>query len=785
MFQRISLFSKIIFLIGILILVMGAIVFFSWSTLNVLNERDQLREAHLHLKNSVEHRVDFSRKRDSTLVDAFRTDIDLFGKLIPHSKNNQEANTLNILKEEYVNEVERYINLMRTRGLNENSGIEGDFRKKIHELEDLIQKYDELYIFLLQARRSEKDFIMRQQNQYVEKVDAAIHELMLKSESLNFKSNEKQELVAKATGYLVSFHAMVDIFGELKKLEDKIVVVEGKMQEAIELMLVNQERKAELLESSVIAWAFLFIIAGMVFSIIFAKHITKPIKRLEHAANAVSKGDLNVQVKVKTNDELGSYAVAFNKMIFNLRESAKIIQDNQEKLNKQNRELEKNYHEIEDQKLQMEKMYDNLILLSKMGQRITSNLHVTSIVRTIYDNIYNLMDISVYAIGIHDERNNRLNFYGANYKGEEITFSYDSLEENNLLSVWCYKNQQEVHINDYEKEFMKFISHPEESQNFQTRSSVIFVPISTEHKRFGVITVRSDKKNAFTDYHVYMLRNVAIYAAIAFDNAKAYEQISSHKEEILAQNGHLSHLNKELENQKTLIEEERKKSDLLLLNILPDETAKELKETGKATPKHYDSVTVMFADFKEFTKIAERASPIELVEDLDRYFAGFDEIIERHGIEKIKTIGDAYLCAGGLANEGPVHAINIINAALEIQQFMQSECERRKAEGKEVCWELRIGIHTGEIVAGVVGKNKFAYDIWGDTVNCANRLQGKCEPGKINISGATARLVEKHFELIHRGQIDVKHKGAFEMYYVEASHGKTISETETIVLKQK
>lgn len=598
MFKNIKLYYKILFLIGILILVMSAIVFFSWKTMSVLDKRDHLREAHLHLKSSVETRVDFSRKRDPALIGQFHTEIADLGRLLSESQAGDDALELEKIRIRYIQQVDQYIELMRTRGLDENSGIEGEFRKKIHELEDLIGKYDALHIYLLQARRSEKDFIMRLQKKYVDKVDASIHDLLLATEKQNIGPAEKEEILTTATSYMVSFHAMVNVYDKLQGLETEIIHTETVMEDGIIAILGKKEKTAELLQQSVIGWAVLFIIAGLLFTAIFGRHITRPIIRLEKAAEAVAKGDLTVQVKVKTNDELGQYARAFNKMMSNLRESAAIIRANQEKLNAQNKELEKNYHEIEVQKLQMEKMYDNLVLLSQMGQKITSNLHITSIVRAIYDNIYHLFDISVYAIGVLDERNNRLNFYGANHKGEDISFSSDSLEDDGLLSVWCFKNQREVHIGDYDTEYTHYIPDKESSRNFVNRTSVIFVPISTETKKYGVITIRSDRKNAFTDYHVYMLRNVAIYAAIAFDNAKAYELISSQKEEIAAQNGHLSHLNTELEAQKELIEAERKKSEHLLLNILPEETALELKEKGRATPRHYEAITVMFADFK-------------------------------------------------------------------------------------------------------------------------------------------------------------------------------------------
>src|SRR3974377_2156077 len=186
---------------------------------------------------------------------------------------------------------------------------------------------------------------------------------------------------------------------------------------------------------------------------------------------------------------------------------------------------------------------------------------------------------------------------------------------------------------------------------------------------------------------------------------------------------------------------ERRKSEKLLLNILPEETAKELKSNGKATPRHYESVTVMFTDFKNFTTIAEKLSPEELVSELDLLFRKFDEIISKYNIEKIKTIGDAYMCASGLPTPNSNHAENIVKAAIEIQQFMTSprssidDHPSPYGEGKGGRWLLRIGIHTGPVTAGVVGDKKFAYDIWGDTVNTASRMESSGEAGKINISG--------------------------------------------------
>jgi len=217
-----------------------------------------------------------------------------------------------------------------------------------------------------------------------------------------------------------------------------------------------------------------------------------------------------------------------------------------------------------------------------------------------------------------------------------------------------------------------------------------------------------------------------------------------------------------------IIARERDRSDKLLLNILPAETAEELKEKGSATPKHYKMVSVLFTDFKGFTKIAEKLTPQELVEELNKSFLEFDRIIDRHNLEKIKTIGDAYMCAGGIPAANTTNPVDIVRAGLEIKEHMEKLKEEREAKGEDY-WELRIGIHTGQVIAGVVGKNKFAYDIWGDAVNTASRMESSGVPGKVNISGETYELVKDHFSCTHRGKVHAKNKGEIDMYIVDES----------------
>ncbi|MCW3093413.1 MAG: hypothetical protein JWP81_4482 [Ferruginibacter sp.] len=221
-----------------------------------------------------------------------------------------------------------------------------------------------------------------------------------------------------------------------------------------------------------------------------------------------------------------------------------------------------------------------------------------------------------------------------------------------------------------------------------------------------------------------------------------------------------------LESKNVSISNEKQKSDKLLLNILPFETAEELKQTGTAKSRSFKMVTVMFTDFKNFTLTSEKLTPEELVSEIHHYFSTFDLIMKKYNIEKIKTIGDAYMCAGGIPEENTTHPFDVVMAALEIQEFMLQK-KKEKENANELFFELRLGIHTGPVVAGIVGTTKFSYDIWGDTVNVASRMQSSGQEGKVNISGSTYQLVKDRFTCLYRGKIAAKNKGAVDMYFVE------------------
>jgi adenylate cyclase len=223
---------------------------------------------------------------------------------------------------------------------------------------------------------------------------------------------------------------------------------------------------------------------------------------------------------------------------------------------------------------------------------------------------------------------------------------------------------------------------------------------------------------------------------------------------------------RKLSEQNALLANEKKRSDDLLLNILPEELANELKRKGQSKARSHEAVTVMFTDFVDFSRMTELMNPQELVHEIDFCFRSFDEILNKYDIEKIKTVGDAYLCACGIPGADADHAEKTIKAAIEIRNFMKQLREEREAKGM-LSFELRIGIHSGPLVAGIVGIKKFAYDIWGDTVNIASRMESSGEAGKINVSESTYDLVKDKFYFISRGKVEAKNKGLINMYFVE------------------
>lgn len=292
--------------------------------------------------------------------------------------------------------------------------------------------------------------------------------------------------------------------------------------------------------------------------------------------------------------------------------------------------------------------------------------------------------------------------------------------------------------------------------------SVLCFPILSKGQLSGVLYLDNDASaHTFTVDRLELLKLLSGQMAVSLENSLLYENL---EQKVLERTI-------TIENQKAELETEKSKSDSLLLNILPEEIARELKDHGISSPKKHNQATIMFTDFENFTKMAEKLNPEQLIEFLNQYYKSFDQIIKKYNIEKIKTIGDAYMCVSGVPLSDEKQAEKCVQAAFEILDFVKKQNAERAKHNLPYC-EIRIGIHTGAIIAGVVGLHKFAYDIWGEAVNTASRMEGAGEAGKINISYSSYELVKDKYPCEYRGKIEMKHGIEIDMYFVKQNNTK-------------
>jgi len=337
-----------------------------------------------------------------------------------------------------------------------------------------------------------------------------------------------------------------------------------------------------------------------------------------------------------------------------------------------------------------------------------------------------------------------------NSDSTEIIESYP-LERSNELSkmivYYVWQTGESILIDD------ALLSTQFQRDEYLTKNevrSVLCVPIINHGDTVAIMYVENNSAACvFTKERLHLTEILTSQAAISIENAKLYNTL---EQKVLDRTEQLN--------------EEKKKSDNLLKNILPSEIITELHENGVVNAKLFEQATVLFSDFKDFTKICQLLSPTELVELIDLYFSSFDDIMTKYKIEKIKTVGDAYLAAGGLPIPSKGDPKTVVKAAIEMMDVVNKIRDEHKEIGKQF-FEIRIGIHTGPVIAGIVGKSKFAYDIWGDSVNIAARMEQNGEPGKINVSGSTHSLIKDEYSCLHRGKIQAKNKGEIDMYFVE------------------
>ena len=431
-------------------------------------------------------------------------------------------------------------------------------------------------------------------------------------------------------------------------------------------------------------------------------------------------------------------------------------------------QLDRNYSELEDARAAAEASRDLLASSEQEVQRLnefsrlineTADLNeVLQRIHRVLGREYNFDGVWVLAV---DQKNKELvsmSTYGATADGRAFTENLRlPLSEETGSLVSTVRRKRPLYLSRMPVELDRMAPFDRKIVQHFNLKALLHVPLIINQEVIGIVCIAS--------FEELTLKKADI------------ERINRYCEQIAGALRTLALLKE--------VDKERQESDRLLLNILPQPVAKELKANGHVEPVLYESVSVMFTDIRGFTRYASEMAPEVLVGELDAVFEQFDEICERFGLEKLKTIGDAYMCGGGLPRTNATHPVDVCLAALEFQAFMEQVREIRLAANNEDFWQIRVGIHTGSVMAGVIGKNKFAYDIWGDAVNIASRMESNGEGGRINVSENTYLLVRSFFECTSRGEIEVKNRGRLQMYFVDRIRPELSDDDDGLVPNQK
>lgn len=463
----------------------------------------------------------------------------------------------------------------------------------------------------------------------------------------------------------------------------------------------------------------------------------KGVKELKEKTDFALSREVLMKVEMNRGGLLSQIASNFNLLIKTIQS----LSQSKSTLEKESGRLKQMDSKLKD----FEESISQISLLVDVGMQITSSLDIDEVLKKVHNFVSSSMNVD--EIELLHFTGDKKSYRTMNQKGKLVTL--DQIDDKDKESVlnWTIENKKEVLLNDAENDYGQYVFKPIIGLSGSRPGSLVCIPLILHNKHVGAIAVSSLSKNAYNRYHVDFIRGIASYISVALDNSNVYSLLNLSKNEI---------------------ESEKEKSDTLLLNILPSEVAEELKQKGYAEAKKFNHVSVLFSDFENFTGISEQLSPEDLVNELNIFFKAFDNIMEKYELEKIKTIGDAYMAAGGMSESKKDSIEAIVLAGLEMQEFVTKRRAETNEKGKPG-FSMRVGIHTGQIVAGIVGEKKFQYDIWGDTVNTASRMESSGEVGKVNISDTTYTSLKKNpaFKFENRGEVSAKHKGEITMYFVD------------------
>jgi len=370
-----------------------------------------------------------------------------------------------------------------------------------------------------------------------------------------------------------------------------------------------------------------------------------------------------------------------------------------------------------------------LAAISRIGADLAGSLVFREVVLKIHEEVQHIMDAPIFNIGIYKPLEQRIEFRYLIENGEFLSPPSVPMTDTARPAVRCVLERKEIVINNEDIPVLVGAKV----------QSLVYVPLISNHEVLGVFSVQSLQKNSYSAGKVAFLKVISSHIATALQNVRAFEEI---------------------ERQREALAVEQQKSEHLLLNVLPPVIAERMKQSPARIADYFESVSVMFVDFVGFTSFSQNVSAEDLVEMLDAMFSDLDAITRKYGLEKIKTIGDAYMVASGIPTPRHDHVEALARAALEIQATMKQR--------------VRIGIHTGAVVAGVIGTSKFSYDLWGDTVNTASRMESHGEPDKIHVSQAVYEALQQRYTFEERGEIEVKGKGVMRTWFLKEIRSKPL-----------
>lgn len=411
-------------------------------------------------------------------------------------------------------------------------------------------------------------------------------------------------------------------------------------------------------------------------------------------------------------------------------------------------------NELQNSNSKLEKSIRNLHLLSELGKVITSSLDAKKILQELYNQLKDEMDLDIISVGSYDAESDSVKFKFSLNQGSYVPSIFlENLNDDNYSSI-CIRGNKEVILEDLNLESQERISGLRKQWGEDIRS-IVYIPLKVEDRVVGVFTIQSRNANAYNYQQLNIIRSLASYLGIGLDNADAYRSLSKRNKDLKSSLEKVRSLNENLAI-------ERQKSENLLLNILPGPIAERLKAGEEIIADSFEDASVLFADIAGFTVLSSKMNDAsKLVSILNDIFRDFDNITQDLGLEKIKTIGDCYMLAGGIPNAAPDHLERMAEASLRFCEVFE---KIKNNWGYEI--NVRIGIHAGEVVAGVIGKYKFVYDLWGDTVNIASRMESHGQVGRVHVSKQVYARLNDKYNLEARGEIEVKGKGKMETWFL-------------------